>query len=145
MPDEPAGGVRGGTPNINGTPDNGSQGLTPATFHRPRRGDAVVPFHNNGSVDFADACRRHHQGHDRDWWCHNFSTIILIGGGYYAWDSGWWYPAYGYDPSHSIVKARQEGLRSVLFKPFRIDQLLTALESPEEEPGTEKQTEVVQA
>src|SRR5262249_21360449 len=39
--------------------------------------------------------------------------------------------AYGYDPSHSIVKARQEGLRFVLYKPFRIDQLLDALESPE--------------
>jgi CheY-like chemotaxis protein/GAF domain-containing protein len=39
--------------------------------------------------------------------------------------------AYGYDPAHSIVKARQEGLRSVLFKPFRIDQLLDALESPD--------------
>jgi CheY-like chemotaxis protein len=35
--------------------------------------------------------------------------------------------SYGYDPSHSIVKARQEGLRFVLFKPFRIDQLLDAL------------------
>lgn len=39
--------------------------------------------------------------------------------------------AYGYDPSHSIVKARQEGLRSVLYKPFRVDQLLEALENPE--------------
>ncbi|HLN32297.1 MAG TPA: response regulator [Gemmataceae bacterium] len=39
---------------------------------------------------------------------------------------------YGYDPSHTIVKARQEGLRSVLFKPFRVDQLLDALESPAE-------------
>jgi CheY-like chemotaxis protein len=37
--------------------------------------------------------------------------------------------AYGYDPSHSIVKARQDGLRFVLFKPFRVDQLLDALES----------------
>ena len=40
--------------------------------------------------------------------------------------------AYGYDPSHSIVKARQDGLRFVLFKPFRVDQLLDALESPSE-------------
>lgn len=38
--------------------------------------------------------------------------------------------SYGYDPSHTIVKARQDGLRSVLFKPFRIDQLLEALENP---------------
>ncbi len=36
--------------------------------------------------------------------------------------------AYGYDSSHSIVKARQDGLRYVLFKPFRVDQLLDALE-----------------
>jgi CheY-like chemotaxis protein len=38
--------------------------------------------------------------------------------------------AYGYDASHSIVKCRQEGLRHVLFKPFRVDQLLEALENP---------------
>lgn len=31
---------------------------------------------------------------------------------------------YGYDPSHTIVKARAMGLKSVLFKPFRLDQLL---------------------
>jgi CheY-like chemotaxis protein/GAF domain-containing protein len=39
--------------------------------------------------------------------------------------------SYGYDPTHSIVKARQDGLRFVLFKPFRVDQLLDALENPE--------------
>src|SRR5262249_11569370 len=39
--------------------------------------------------------------------------------------------AYGYAPSHSIVKARQEGLRFVLYNPFRVDQLLDALESPD--------------
>jgi CheY-like chemotaxis protein len=42
--------------------------------------------------------------------------------------------AYGYDPSHSIVKARQEGLKHVLFKPFRVDQLLDALASPAAPP-----------
>jgi CheY-like chemotaxis protein len=35
---------------------------------------------------------------------------------------------YGYDPTHSIVKARELGLESVLFKPFRLDQLLTDVE-----------------
>jgi hypothetical protein len=35
--------------------------------------------------------------------------------------------SYGYDPSHAIVKARQDGLKHVLFKPFRVDQLLDAL------------------
>lgn len=36
---------------------------------------------------------------------------------------------FGYDPTHSIVKARQMGLKAVLYKPFRLDQLLTVIES----------------
>lgn len=31
---------------------------------------------------------------------------------------------FGYDPNHSIVRASQEGLSAVLFKPFKVDQLL---------------------
>ncbi|MFG0252034.1 MAG: response regulator [Phycisphaerales bacterium JB038] len=31
---------------------------------------------------------------------------------------------FGYDPHHSIVRASQEGLQCVLFKPFQADQLL---------------------
>jgi CheY-like chemotaxis protein len=41
---------------------------------------------------------------------------------------------FGYDPNHSIIRARREGLAAVLFKPFKVDQLLgelrTALKSP---------------
>ena len=44
---------------------------------------------------------------------------------------------FGYDPNHSIVRARREGLAAVLFKPFKVDQLLTeirmALTSVEQE------------
>jgi CheY-like chemotaxis protein len=32
---------------------------------------------------------------------------------------------FGYDPNHCIVRASQEGLQAVLFKPFKVDQLLT--------------------
>ena len=35
---------------------------------------------------------------------------------------------FGYDPGHSIVKARQAGLQAVLYKPFRLDQLVTTVE-----------------
>jgi two-component system, sensor histidine kinase SagS len=37
---------------------------------------------------------------------------------------------FGYDPGHSIVKARQAGLRAgaILYKPFRLDQLLETVE-----------------
>jgi len=34
---------------------------------------------------------------------------------------------FGYDPHHSIIRARQEGLSAVLFKPFKIDQLLAEI------------------
>jgi CheY-like chemotaxis protein len=35
---------------------------------------------------------------------------------------------FGWDRSHSIVKARQEGLQTVLYKPFRADRLMEAVE-----------------
>lgn len=35
---------------------------------------------------------------------------------------------YGYDPGHSIVKAKQAGIDLVLYKPFRLDQLLETVE-----------------
>jgi two-component system, sensor histidine kinase SagS len=31
---------------------------------------------------------------------------------------------FGYDPNHSIVRASQEGLSGVLFKPFKVEQLM---------------------
>ena len=43
---------------------------------------------------------------------------------------------FGYDPEHSIVKARQAGLQFVLYKPFRIDQLLNTIEQILSTPGT---------
>lgn len=42
---------------------------------------------------------------------------------------------FGYDPGHSIVKARQAGLQSVLYKPFRLDQLLQTVEKVICTPG----------
>jgi hypothetical protein len=40
------------------------------------------------------------QWHDQGWWQSRYSTnILLIGGGWYYWDAGYWYPAWGYDES----------------------------------------------
>ena len=41
------------------------------------------------------------QWHDRTWWDSNYTRIILVGGGWWFWDAGYWYPAWGYDPSYS--------------------------------------------
>ena len=42
------------------------------------------------------------QRHDRDWWSHRYNRIGLFGGGYYYWDNGYWYPAWGYDPGYEF-------------------------------------------
>ena len=39
--------------------------------------------------------------HDRDWWRSRYNRFALFGGGYYYWDRGYWYPAYGYDTRYS--------------------------------------------
>jgi hypothetical protein len=58
--------------------------------------------YNNGGGDFAGAYRRyHHEHHDRDWWRNHCSRIVFVNRGYYYWDAGWWYPAWGYDPTYS--------------------------------------------
>lgn len=41
---------------------------------------------------------------------------------------------FGYDASHSIVKARQQGLRVVLYKPFRFDRLCESIRDALEAP-----------
>ena len=46
---------------------------------------------------------------------------------------------FGYDPEHSIVKARQAGLKAVLYKPFRLDQLLSNVELVIKSPDPVKQ------
>jgi DNA-binding NtrC family response regulator len=61
--------------------------------------DIKMP-HRNGYEIFAAARRRRE----------DLPVILMTG--------------FGYDPNHSIVRASQEGLASVLFKPFKVDQLL---------------------
>ena len=34
---------------------------------------------------------------------------------------------FGYDPNHSIVRANKEGLSAVLYKPFKVDQLMNEI------------------
>jgi hypothetical protein len=51
--------------------------------------------------NYAEAMRRYrHERHDHGWWKQHYVIIVLAGGGYYYWDSGYWYPAWGYDPNY---------------------------------------------
>jgi CheY-like chemotaxis protein len=59
--------------------------------------------HRNGYEIFAAARRR----------SEDIPVILMTG--------------FGYDPHHSIVRASQEGLSTVLFKPFKVEQLIDAV------------------
>ena len=37
--------------------------------------------------------------HDAGWYRSNFGQVALMGGGYYYFNNGYWYPAWGYDPA----------------------------------------------
>jgi hypothetical protein len=37
--------------------------------------------------------------HDQGWYRSHYNRVELIGGGYYYWNNGYWYPAWGYNPS----------------------------------------------
>jgi hypothetical protein len=94
----------------NASPDrnatNGAKTTAPSTPMQAtnsglRTGKPVLNFNNSNTMNFNDACRRHQGQHDSNWWRNHCHTIILIGGGFYAWDLGYWYPAYGYDSYNS--------------------------------------------
>ena len=68
------------------------------------RGGRHQDFHdrNEGNPNFAQQHRRYHrQRQDRSWWRNRYNRFALFGGGYYYLNSGYWYPAYGYDPYYS--------------------------------------------
>ena len=59
--------------------------------------------HAHAGKDNQDKCadtkrRYHHERHDREWWKQHHLVIVLVGGRYYYSDSGYWYPAWGYNP-----------------------------------------------
>src|SRR5260370_1129684 len=53
---------------------------------------------------YSDALSRNwHEWHNRDWWRHHCNTIVFVTGGYYFFDAGYLYPAWGFDPPNSYL------------------------------------------
>ena len=40
----------------------------------------------------------HREWHDRGWWRSHCDRIVFVSGGWYYWNAGYWFPAWGYDP-----------------------------------------------
>jgi hypothetical protein len=37
--------------------------------------------------------------HERSWWNSHYNRVVFAYGGWYYWNAGWWYPAWGYAPN----------------------------------------------
>jgi len=40
----------------------------------------------------------HREWHDRGWWRSHYDRIIFVNNGWYYWNAGYWFPAWGYAP-----------------------------------------------
>ena len=45
----------------------------------------------------------HKQWHDRSWWRSHYNRIVFVNNGWYYWNTGYWFPAWGYAPAVSYV------------------------------------------
>jgi len=41
----------------------------------------------------------HPERHDEGWYRSRYNRVELIGGGYYFWNNGYWFPAWGFSPA----------------------------------------------
>ena len=81
-----------------------------ANFHAQPKPEKVpaVTFNQNYRINGANQWQGekytvfrsyHPEWHDAGWYHSHFNRVELIGGGYYFWNNGYWYPAWGYNPS----------------------------------------------
>jgi len=81
-----------------------------ANFRAQPRPDKVPPvtFNQNYRISGSEQWQGpqyevfrsyHPERHEQGWYRSHFTRIELIAGGYYYWNDGYWYPAWGYDPS----------------------------------------------
>jgi hypothetical protein len=81
------------------------------SFHAQPRPDRVpaVTFSANYRINGSDRWQGpqyevyrsyHPERHDQGWYRSHYQRVELISGGYYYYNSGYWYPAWGYNPSN---------------------------------------------
>lgn len=73
------------------------------------------------------------QWHDRSWWSSRYATVSLIGGGWYYWDAGYWYPAWGYDEAAAYYP--YDGPIYVGSNPRPFDQVVADVQAVLQEQG----------
>jgi hypothetical protein len=72
-----------------------------------RRGNASITNNWRGDAfrgqRYAAFRNYNRQWHDRSWWRNHYDRIIFVNNGWYYWNAGYWFPAWGYAPSVTYV------------------------------------------
>jgi hypothetical protein len=79
----------------------------------------------------------HPQWHDRGWYQSTYgANVLLIGGGWYFWNAGYWYPAWGYDQTAAYYPYDGPIYVGKSAKPF--DQIVADVQTVLQERGLYK-------
>ena len=81
-----------------------------ANFHAQPKPQQVQPvtFNQNHHIEGSEHWQGHQyevfrsyhpEWHDEGWYHSHYSNVVLIAGGYYFFNNGYWFPAWGYNPS----------------------------------------------
>jgi Putative peptidoglycan binding domain len=73
---------------------NGNQNPNQQHHHKPGNNSQNPP------IASATPPPPRHDWHDGDWYRRHCRVIVIVVGNYYYWDGGYWYPAYGYNPTN---------------------------------------------
>jgi hypothetical protein len=74
------------------------------------------------------------QWHDQGWWHNRYhDNIFLFAGGWYYWNAGYYYPAWGYDPGQAYYP--YDGPIYVGQTPQPLDQTIADVQSALQEQG----------
>jgi Putative peptidoglycan binding domain len=75
---------------------NGAQNFD---YYRPGNSRITNQWHSDAFRGQRYAAFRNYERewHDRGWWRSHYDRIIFVNGGWYYWDAGYWFPAWGYD------------------------------------------------
>jgi Putative peptidoglycan binding domain len=72
------------------------QQVQPVTFNQNHRIEGSDRWHGQQYEVFRSY---HPEWHDQGWYHSHYQNVTLIAGGYYFFNAGYWYPAWGYSPS----------------------------------------------
>jgi len=76
-----------------------------AAYYRGRNAQVTNNWRGEAFRDhrYAEFRNYNRHWHDRSWWRSHYDRIIFVNNGWWYWNAGYWFPAWGYAPSVSYV------------------------------------------